>query len=387
LSTEVENRYFVEAAAKALDVLESFNGVQEELSISEIVRRVGVTYCSAFRLLYTLEKRGYVTRAAPSKRFKLTPVRKRFRIGYAGLGSDCPYSKEISHSMVLAARAYGIELSVRDNEFSPPTVLANLNALLEERVHLVIEHQWSESVADRVAKRCRTAGVPLIAIDFVHPDAYYFGADHHLAGKLSGQFLSQSARRRDSEIDKLLVLPPRGTGPTRKAYLTGLKEGLQTERPFALQPDVVTPSGCSSSDGYRAAKQALQQSVPARRVLIAAATDAFAIGSGRAALKTGLGPDVAIVGLGGGHDGRDHVLRGESPRASVACFPETYGERVISLALRILQGEQAPTASYTEHAVLTTANVDQYYPEAAFRRPRTLQLHGNRLFGSIECAS
>ena len=62
MKREIDSRYFVEAAAKTLDVLESFGSGADELSIIEVARRVGVTYSSAFRLLYTLEKRGYVMR-------------------------------------------------------------------------------------------------------------------------------------------------------------------------------------------------------------------------------------------------------------------------------------------------------------------------------------
>ena len=76
----------------------------------------------------------------------------------------------------------------------------------------------------------------------------------------------------------------------------------------------------------------------------------------------GLVDRVAIVSQGGSADIRN-TLREKSPlKASVAYFPETYGDRVISLALRILARENVPLTSYTSHVVLTTANVEQYYP-------------------------
>ena len=228
MSNGVESRYFVEAAAKALDVLESFNGFDEELTTSEIVRRVGLTYCSAFRLLYTLEKRGYVMRAEGAKRYRLTPSRKRFRIGYAALGRSCPHSQEISRGMVLAARACGVDLILRDNEFSPAKALANVDVFLGERVHMVIEHQWSDAAGEAISARCRKAGIPLMAIDFMHPDAFYYGNDDAAAGKLSGQFLRQWTQGRDEQSERVLVIPPRGTSANRQAYLTGVRSGLQS---------------------------------------------------------------------------------------------------------------------------------------------------------------
>ncbi len=361
MSADLERRYFVEAAAKALDVLESFNGFQEELSISEIVRRVGLNYCSAFRLLYTLEKRGYVSRAAGAKRFRLTPPRKRFRIGYAALGPDGSCSEEIARSLVLAARTQGIDLIVRDNDFSPPKALANLDAFLEERVHLVIEHQASHGAAEVIAARCQRAGVPLISIDFPHPDSYYFGVNYELAGRLSGEALADRAAR----ADRLLIVVPRGIKAITKAYVAGIREGLGG----GIEAELIVPEGPTSSDAHRAARQALEAAAAARQILIVAATEAFAMGAGRAAAKLGI--DASAVSLGGGHDGRSHLMRNSTLQATVAVFPETYGERLLSIAMRILQGEQIAPAVYTEHVVLTKNNLEEYYPELSCRRRRT----------------
>ena len=84
-----KHRYFIGAAAKTLDVLESFADNAEQLSITEIARRAELSYTSAFRLLYTLERRGYVMRLPGKKRYLLAPSRKRFRVGYAALGKIC----------------------------------------------------------------------------------------------------------------------------------------------------------------------------------------------------------------------------------------------------------------------------------------------------------
>jgi hypothetical protein len=45
----------------------------------------------------------------------------------------------------------------------------------------------------------------------------------------------------------------------------------------------------------------------------------------------------------------------------VAFFPDSYGERVLSVALCILEGQKTPLASYTNHVVLSWENVTEYY--------------------------
>ena len=148
---------------------------------------------------------------------------------------------------------------------------------------------------------------------------------------------------------------------------------------------VVPADGLSTSDAYRATKAVLQPHEHTGSVLIAAGADAYAIGSGRAASKAGIGQDAAVIGMGGGYAGRIQMLRGETLRAAVASFPETYGDRILSLALRILQGEAVPRVHYTEHVLLTPGNVRQYYPGSPRRGPRSTRQPAGRS-NAIACA-
>jgi DNA-binding IclR family transcriptional regulator len=54
-------RYVVQAVDRALDVLEAFHG-NEETGLNAICKRVGLNKSRTFRLLCTLERRGYVER-------------------------------------------------------------------------------------------------------------------------------------------------------------------------------------------------------------------------------------------------------------------------------------------------------------------------------------
>jgi ribose transport system substrate-binding protein len=47
---------------------------------------------------------------------------------------------------------------------------------------------------------------------------------------------------------------------------------------------------------------------------------------------------------------------------SVAYFPERYGEAVMSLALDKLQGKTIPPATFVRHQMITSENVDSFYP-------------------------
>ncbi len=66
----IDDKYVVEAVARALDLLEAFCD-SEELALNEISRRVGLNKSRSFRLLHTLARRGYVEKTAEGGRYRL----------------------------------------------------------------------------------------------------------------------------------------------------------------------------------------------------------------------------------------------------------------------------------------------------------------------------
>lgn len=74
---------FVTALARGLEVITCFGQDAEELTLSEVAARTGLTRGTARRFLLTLEALGYVRSAG--KAFQLTP--RALRLGYAYLSS------------------------------------------------------------------------------------------------------------------------------------------------------------------------------------------------------------------------------------------------------------------------------------------------------------
>jgi ribose transport system substrate-binding protein len=50
-------------------------------------------------------------------------------------------------------------------------------------------------------------------------------------------------------------------------------------------------------------------------------------------------------------------------------FPEKYGDRIIAIAMDILNGKAVPPAVFTSHQLITRENVDHYYPNDAMVLP------------------
>ena len=358
-------RYFIGAAAKTLDVLESFTDNAEQLSITEIAKRAELSYTSAFRLLYTLEKRGYVMRLPGKKRYLLAPSRKRFRVGYAALGKIA-FANEVTRSMHAAARRLGLALLFVDNEDIPSKAITNTDQLLTEGIDILIEFNRNDATNHLIATKCHTAGVPVIAINFPLPGAYYFGADGYKTGWLAGAFLRQYAQKEWSTASTTcLILPTEGVEATQHTRTVGLMEALRKQPLKGTSPEIkVAPFGVTTQDGYHLTKQFLREkNRRPLRLLVAAFSDPLGIGAKRALKEAGLGESSVIASQGGTIDARRHIRRGGTLKASVAYFPESYGETVLKLAIKILEGEHPPLTNYTDHVVLTAENISEFYNE------------------------
>lgn len=66
-----KERYLNTSLAKALRVLDLFNGVEGGLSLTEIAQRMGTRPGSVYPIIYTLHKFGYLQRDSETKKYTL----------------------------------------------------------------------------------------------------------------------------------------------------------------------------------------------------------------------------------------------------------------------------------------------------------------------------
>ena len=97
------DRYLIEAAARVLDVLEIFNQ-QDEVRLSEVVEKLGLVKSTAFRLLYTLEAKGFIERCANGRSYR---KRMRYRIGMLSVSRHITFVSEVEHGIETEAKRAG----------------------------------------------------------------------------------------------------------------------------------------------------------------------------------------------------------------------------------------------------------------------------------------
>jgi ribose transport system substrate-binding protein len=359
--------YLVRSVIHASQVMRAFLTSGEALRLRDVVQRTGLGKGLCFRLLHTLHHVGMVEKV-DATRYRLTSElgrRRSYRIGYAGQGQDSSFPREVLASLQRAADRENVELIVLDNRYQPKVALRNAEHLVRESVDLVIEFQTDEAVAPAIAARYLEAHIPLIAVDVPHPGATYFGANNYQAGLLAGRHLGQWARSHwQGRVDEVLLLELTRAGSLVHARLSGALAGLRETLHEAMES---CPTASIDCDGqFKTALERVRKHIRESRascVLVAAANDPSALGAARAFQEAGRAGTCAIVGHNAELDARAELREPRTPFvASVAFFPERYGDGLVKLAFDILGHRPAPPALFIRHQLVTTGNVDHLYP-------------------------
>ncbi len=303
---------------------------------------------------------------------------RRYRIGFANLTED-PGTRleglgftggDVQASFVLAARSLPVEMVFYDNDRNREKTLANADDAIARKLDLYIQYCDDAGANGEVAKRMKTAGLPVLAVTYPVPGAPLYGPDNALAGRLAGEALARFANAtwqgRAAAVAIVGDLANLGDHvPDRvEAIAAALKEHL----PSAAQTRLDTTGNPAQAEAQMRRFAAAQ---PDHKLLVAALDDTTALMAKAAVEAAGRVPDTAIVSQGcdrsvhgGSNDKKeiDPTNRGSILIGSVAYLLDRYGYEVLPLALRMLRDETVPPRVPTRHVLVTAANVFTIYP-------------------------
>jgi ribose transport system substrate-binding protein len=356
-SPAVPLRYQVQVLHKALDVLDVLRSARTDLRLTDIAEKANLDVSTAFRLLRTLEGRGYVRRDKRTKRFKHSIGYRTYRIGYAQLSGDQPFPRKVTQGLLDAADQSRVELLVTDNRDSAEEALKNAAWLISQKVDLVIEYEFHYRIAPVLSHMFSEAGIPALAIDIPQPGAIYFGANNYVVGSVGGEALARFAQQNwHGRADRILLLEIPEAGPIPHARVLGTLDGMRSVLPKLDEKCVIHKDAKGTErGGYAATGRVLRSLARRERLLIGAANDNCAPGAIRAVREAHREQFTAIMAQGWGPDEalEDEFRKAKSPLiGAVAYFPEKYGSRILPIALQCLDGQPIPPAVYLEHKLL-----------------------------------
>ena len=367
--------YTVVAIARACDILAAFRDSSELLSLGAIAERSGLNKVTAFRILATLTAKNLVEKVGHrAYRCRFRPLRTRkLLVGYAAQSEVVPFISTITDSLIAAAREMDVDLIVLNNRASRTVALRNADLLVERKVDVAIEFQRISEVAPQVAEKFRLAGIPLIAVDNPHPDAVYFGADNYKAGRIGGAYLGRWAVQRWSgKVDEIILIQS-AVNPVLEARIWGIYDGITSVLARSRElPLYRYDTQAHSEKTLDTVRKHLGRS-RALHILVGCVNDACALAAIEAFREFSREEHCAVLGQDAVIEARQEMRRSNSRLVgSVAYFPETYGIRLIRLAIDVTENVRHPSAVFTRQSLVTPENVNKAYPNDILMRGEKL---------------
>ncbi|WP_334266876.1 substrate-binding domain-containing protein [Edaphobacter sp. HDX4] len=363
---EVPVDYSIRSVVRACDILKCFDRGDTALALSDVAERTGLSRPTAYRLLQTLVSCGMLDILAKNS-YAISIKRKqrqKYRFGYASQTEEFSFSRLVSESIRSSAYDAGIDLLVLNNCYSPKTAIRNAEIFVREQVDLVIEFQTNQQSASVVASKLMEAGIPIIAIEIPHPGAAYYGANNYRAGVIGGHALAQACIREwKGVVDEILLLELPMAGPLPRSRLTGMLAGIREQLQRVPDQKVRFVDGNGRFEkSLDVIRKHLRRST-SQHILLGALNDPSCLGALSAFEEAGRAEHCLAVGHNASIEARKEMRRpGSRLVGSVGFFPERYGDAVISLAMDKVQGKEIPSASFIKHQLITSENVNSFYP-------------------------
>ena len=303
---------------------------------------------------------------------------RRFRVAFANLNEE-PGTRidglgftgaEIRRSFELASRSLPLDMIYYDNGGDAEKAVGNAREAVSSKVDLLIEYNSDAKANAEIGRHLKTAGIPLLAVNYSIPGAPLYTADNIAAGRIAGEALGKFAKENwpDQTPVAAILGDVSDLGAAVTARIQGLTEGLRQEL-SDLSPVQLDSAGHSVRAGSVLAKFLVTQT--RRKILVAALDDASALAAKSAVETAGRMSDCVIVSQGADrsiHGGAsekkeiDPANRGSIVLGSVAYFFDRYGYEILPIALRMLRGEQVPSQTSTKHILISAKNVFVEYP-------------------------
>ena len=296
----------------------------------------------------------------------LRPLPPGTKVGFAEGWAAIPFSYAINQRLYELAEELEFEVVYCDNAFKADQAVSCAELIVQQGADVVIESNWQSGAAAAVMNIFDGAGIPVMSVDVVHPNAIFLGADNYVSGLIGGQAAAEHAKSlgRCDDVSVLVGINP-GEGDAANERLSGFVDGVQTvcgALPEDRIDDELIDAG-TTDQALTIVTDWLTAHPGAGFVLATAIDDPRGFGMSNALAQAGR--DGVAVGIGCDEIG---VAATRTPveennfLGCVAYFPEKYPDYGVSIAADILEGKAVPQEVHLEHVFLDADSIDEVYP-------------------------
>jgi len=281
------------------------------------------------------------------------PTLRGRRIGLSYESAANLFCRDLVDGVREAAAARGVEVIARDSAQSPRRQLADISALLDEGVDVLVISALDPPSLTGALAAAEARGIPVFTVDrgADGPVVSHVTSDNQMGGRLAAGLLLE-ALGGEGEV-AIVGLPSASSVEER---LRGFKDALSGQSAVRLVAEV---SGESNRQQARAVAAALLRDHP-NLAGIFAINDVTVQGVLGAIHEAGRSASTVVVGYDATPQGCEEIMRGGPLRGEVAQFPQRIGHTVVDLWADYLRGVAVPGRVEIPVELVTRENVERF---------------------------
>jgi ribose transport system substrate-binding protein len=303
------------------------------------------------------------TSAAPGTSSAPTREPGATRIGYISLDEAVPFARSVSESVRAAAANAGIELIECDSGLTPQGGLECGERLGAAGIDGLINFQAYPEIAADICDA--TGNVPTIGVAFDQGpcEISRLRLDQAESGRIAGDAMGRfAAARWDCKIDAYVSLEASAAGADATDRMAGYREGFERHCSIPQRADVTLDGADRVATARARFARTLRQRKGARIVVVGLNEDAVQ-GAMAAAAADGRADDVFYSGQGADPSVREDIACDPQYVASVAHFPERYGELAVPALQQAMAGQEVPAIIDGPMELVSATDIRNHYPE------------------------
>lgn len=302
---------------------------------------------------------------------------KSLQIAYANITSANPTLKGIADLIQQAATTSGDTVSLFDNQADPTTAVSVAQLMVNSKPDVIMDWPPAPQIGASLSAIFKRGNVPCISVNISIPDCPWFNLDNATLGTLAGQELAKlmQAKGWDGTNTTFVMAQNATVGDDnnaleRSGYIA-VANALPGFTKMTLSQITATTTTISASavqvdagdqvdTAYTAMQNALQSIPKNRHIVVYGITDESVIGAARAISGAGR-TDVMLAGNGGGASGLQQLRTNPEWVVDSSSFVPQWGEYLMAMAHALTSGVTLPAKTKAPIAIVTKANVNQYY--------------------------
>jgi ribose transport system substrate-binding protein len=299
--------------------------------------------------------------ASPAEATQPT-LRAEPAIGYISLDESQAFVQSISSGVREAAAEAGIDLVECDAGWTRPGVSACAAELARAGVSGVISMQPFPDLNEDV---CEALGdVPTIGIVYDQGPCQVslFEIDQHESGRLAGSALGAlAAERFDCKVKAYVSLESGVDDEIGGARMDGYREGY--EEHCALPQRSITLNDAQHLVTARTQFAGVLEDIKGKPIMVAGVSEDAILGAMSAAAKRDRSNHVWLSGQLADPVIRQTIACDNHYVASVARFPERFGDTVVPVMVEAIEGAEVRPRLLAELELVTAQNVRELFPD------------------------